>query len=111
MVRFLVEILVKLRTVENCSKLNNRNNSIHCNKKGERASRARPFVVAVNAVVSVVSVSAVCDEADQVDQVVPAHKDDIDEVHELDPVHRATSGDFCATLRDFGQQNQKNDKK
>ena len=42
---------------------------------------------------------------DQDDHVVPAHQvDDIDEVHELDPVHRATSGDFCATL---GQKKQK----
>ena len=56
--------------------------------KFARASRARPFVVAVNAVASVlaVSVSVVCD---QVDQVVPAHQvDDINEVHELDPVHQ-----------------------
>ena len=48
-VNFLVKILVKQ---------NNRNNSIHCNNKGERArearARARPFVVSVPAVVSVV---------------------------------------------------------
>ena len=42
LVRFLVKILVKLRTAENCSKLNNRNNSIHCNNKGARARSARP---------------------------------------------------------------------
>ena len=44
-VKFLVKILVKQ---------NNRNNSIHCNSKGARAKRARPFFVSVPAVVSVV---------------------------------------------------------
>ena len=37
----------------------NRNNMGNGDNKGARASRAHPFVVAVNAVVSVVSVSAV----------------------------------------------------
>ena len=32
----------------------NKNNTIHCNNKGARAKRARPFVVSVPAVVSVV---------------------------------------------------------
>ena len=48
------------------------------------------FVVTVNAVASVfvVSISVVCD---QVAQVVPAHQvDDIDEVHELDPVRTSS---------------------
>ena len=61
--------------------------------KEARASRAPPFVVAMNAVASVlaVSVSVVCD---QVDQVVPAHQvDDINEVHELDPVHQVDHKD------------------
>ena len=56
-----------------------------------RASRAPPFVVAVNAVASVVSVSVLCD---QEDQVVPAHQvADIDEVHELDQVHQVDHKD------------------
>ena len=57
--------------------------------RGARASRAPPFVVAVDVIVSVVSVSAVCDHVDQGDQVVPAHQvDDIDEAHQVDPVHQ-----------------------
>ena len=71
-------------------------------------------MVSVPAVVSFVAVSvsdSVSVMCDQDDHVVPAHQvDDIDEVHELDPVHRATLGDFgrlCATL---GQKNKKNKK-
>ena len=55
------------------------------------ATRASPFAVPVPGVVSVVSVSVVCD---QDDHVVPAHQvDDIDEVHELGPVHQVDHKD------------------
>ena len=44
-VKFWVKILVKQ---------DNKSNSIYCNSKGARASRARPFLVSVPGVVSVV---------------------------------------------------------
>ena len=55
------------------------------NKRG-RALRSRPLVFFAAAVVDVASgVYAVCD---QVTQMVPVQMDDIDEVHQLDPVHQ-----------------------
>ena len=52
-------------------------------------------MVAVDAVVFVFvfPVSVVSVVCDQVDQVVPAYQDDIDEVHELDPVHQVDHKD------------------
>ena len=88
---YLIDLITQSR------KRNNRNNSGDGdNKGGARASRAPPFVVAVN---SVVSLSALCDQVDQGDQVVPAHQvDDIDEVHQLDPVHQVDHKDECSKI-------------
>ena len=65
--------------------------------KGARASRAPPFVVAVNAVVYVASVASAV--YDQVSQLVPVQQvDDIDEVHQLDPVHQVDHKDECSKI-------------
>ena len=65
----------------------------HWNNKRGRASRAPPFVVAVDAVVFVASVSVPV-FCDQDAHVVAAHQvDDIDEVLELGPVHQVDHKD------------------
>ena len=64
------------------------------------ATRARPFIVAVNAVVSAVSVASVASAVyDQVSQLLPVQQvDDIDEVHQLDPVHQVDHKDECSKI-------------
>ena len=47
-------LIALIRLITHSRNRNNRNNSIHCNNKGARAKRARPFIVSVPAVVSVV---------------------------------------------------------
>ena len=69
----------------NSANRNNGHNIKDWYDKGGRAKRATPFVVSASVVASVLSVPVLCE---QEDQVVPAHQvDDIDEVHELNPVH------------------------
>ena len=89
---YLIDLITRNR-----NRKNKNNSRDWYYKRGRALKRAPPFVVSVNAVVFVFvfAVSVVSVVCDQVDQVVPAYQDDIDEVHELDPVHRATSGDFA----------------